>query len=57
MKILDMVGNTPLLELSKTFLKPGKARPAGAAPAVIVTIRCDTGMRYALDNFWAGAEP
>jgi cysteine synthase B len=29
MNILDTVGNTPLLELSKISLKPGKARPAG----------------------------
>jgi cysteine synthase B len=29
MNILDTVGNTPLLELSKISLKPGKARPPG----------------------------
>ncbi|MDR2029466.1 MAG: cysteine synthase family protein [Treponema sp.] len=31
MNILDLVGNTPLLELSKISLKPGKARPAGVS--------------------------
>jgi cysteine synthase B len=29
MNILDLVGNTPLLELSKISLKPGKPRPSG----------------------------
>jgi cysteine synthase B len=29
MNILDLVGNTPLLELSKISLKPGKPRPFG----------------------------
>ncbi|MDR2631301.1 MAG: cysteine synthase family protein [Spirochaetaceae bacterium] len=29
MNIVDLVGNTPLLELSKISLKPGKPRPSG----------------------------
>jgi cysteine synthase B len=31
MKILDLVGNTPLLELSKISLKPGRPRPPGVS--------------------------
>ncbi|MFP3091413.1 cysteine synthase family protein [Treponema sp. TIM-1] len=31
MKILDLVGNTPLLELSKISLAAGKSRPAGVS--------------------------